>query len=55
MKEENLENIYYSLLMAGAGEDVASKVISDKNLLDKYKILEQKGCLPLEIAVICKI
>jgi len=48
---ERVENIYY-LLMASAGEYVARKVVSDKNLLTKYRRLEEKGCHILEIACI---
>lgn len=50
--EDRLEDISTLLMMAGAGEDVASKVISDGSLVNKYRILEQKGCHILEIAVI---
>jgi len=49
---KRVEDIYYLLVMAGAGDDVARKVISDKDLLTKYRRLEEKGCVPSEIACI---
>lgn len=49
---ERVEDIYYLLRMAGTGDDVARKVVSDKNLLTKYRRLEEKGCDSLEIACI---
>ncbi|MCK4520708.1 hypothetical protein KAT95_02455 [Candidatus Parcubacteria bacterium] len=50
--KKRLENIYHLLVMGGAGEDVANKVISDRNLLEKYRLLEKKGCNPIEITFI---
>ena len=34
--EESTEEIYWELMVAGAGEEVASRVVNDEDLLDKY-------------------
>jgi hypothetical protein len=34
--KNSAEEVYWELIMAGAGEDIARRVTSDKDLLDKY-------------------
>lgn len=34
--KESTEEIYWELVVAGAGEEVASRVVNDEDLLDKY-------------------
>ncbi len=45
--KNSTEEVYWELMGAGTGEDIARRVISDKNLLDKYFLLRnqlrQKG------------
>lgn len=49
--KNSTEEVYWKLMAAGAGEDIARRVISDKDLLDKYFQLRQKGISILEIAI----
>jgi len=45
--KNSAEEVYWELKIAGAGEDIARRVTSDKDLLDKYlqlrNQLRQKG------------
>ena len=47
-----IENIYLLLVRSGAGKDIASKVVDNKEFLNKYRKLESKKYSPLKIAVI---
>lgn len=49
--KNSTEEVYWELIRAGAGEDVAKKVIVDADLLNKYFQLKQKGISILEIAI----